>query len=224
MTSSDYRTLARDTLHGHWGEAVLVAFVAAIFGGVLVSCVPSFNLKLEGMDLPPVVLWVLMFYASGTSMLNFVRFILGGTVRLGYATYLLKQYDRRAHNSVGELFGQFNRFGDGFCLAFLSGLYIFLWSLLFIIPGMISYFRYAMAPFIMAENPGMTASQAIDASIELMEGHKAELFFLELSFIGWGILNIFTLGIGSFWLNPYMNAAYAAFYRRISRPSVVDAI
>lgn len=224
MTSSDYRTLARDTLRGRWGEAVLVAFVAAIFGALLVSSNPSLNLELENMDLPPAVLRFLLIYASGASALSFVHFILGGTVRLGYATYLLKQYDRREHNSVSELFGQFNRFGDGFCLAFLSGLYIFLWSLLFIIPGIIAHFRYAMAPFIMAENPGMTASEAIDASKNLMDGHKAELFFLGLSFIGWEILNIFTLGIGSFWLNPYMNAAYAAFYRRISRPQIVDAI
>ena len=224
MTSSDYRTLARDTLAGRWGEAVLVAFVAAIFGGVLVSSVPSFNLELEGMDLPPVVLWVLMFYASGVSVLSLVRFILGGTVRLGYATYLLKQYDRRENSSVGELFGQFDRFGDGFCLAFLSGLYVFLWTLLFIIPGIIATLKYAMAPFIMAENPNMTASEAITASKELMDGHKTELFFLNLSFLGWMILNVFTLGIGSFWLNPYMNAAYAAFYRRISRPTIVDAL
>ena len=224
MTSRDYRTLARDSLAGRWGEALLVAFVAAIFGGLLTSSVPSFNLELEEMDLPPVVLGVLMFYASGASVLNLVRFILGGTVRLGYATYLLKQYDRRENKAVGELFGQFDRFGDGFCLAFLSGLYVFLWSLLLVIPGIIATLKYSMAPFIMAENPGMTASQAITASKELMDGHKAELFFLDLSFFGWMVLNIFTLGIGSFWLNPYMNAAYAAFYRRISRPAIVDAL
>lgn len=224
MTSRDYRSLARDSLAGKWGEAVLVAFVATIFGALLVSGNVNFNINTENMELPPAVLRFLMIYASGVSTLNLVHFILGGTVRLGYATYLLKQYDRRENSGVSELFGQFNRFGDGFCLSFLTGLYTFLWTLLFIIPGIIAALRYSMAPFIMAENPGMTASQAIDASKDLMEGHKAELFFLNLSFIGWELLNILTLGIGSFWLNPYMNAANAAFYRHISRPAIVDAL
>ncbi len=224
MTSRDYRSLARDTLAGRWGEAVLVAFVASIFGALLTSGAPSFNFEAENLDLPPAVLRFLLIMVSTASTLNLLHFILGGIVRLGYATFLLKQYDRREHNGVGELFGQFNRFGDGFCLAFLTGLYTFLWSLLLVIPGIIAALRYSMAPFIMAENPNMTASQAIDASKELMDGHKAELFFLELSFIGWMLLNILTLGIGSLWLNPYMNAAIAAFYRRISRPAIVDAL
>ena len=81
-----------------------------------------------------------------------------------------------------------------------------------------------MAPFILAENPGMTASEAITASKELMDGHKADLFFLQLSFIGWAILYVFTLGIGSLWLVPYINASYAAFYRSICnrRDNVVE--
>jgi uncharacterized membrane protein len=224
MTSSDYRSLGRDTLAGRWGEAVLVAFVASIFGALLTQATSSLNINVENLDLPPVVLRILMIYASGVSMLSLVQFILGGTVRLGYATYLLKQYDRRENSGVGELFGQFGRFGDGFCLAFLTGLFIFLWSLLLVIPGIIAALKYSMAPFIMAENPNMTARQALNASTELMDGHKTELFFLELSFIGWMILNAFTLGIGSFWLNPYMNATLAAFYRSISRPMIVDAI
>ena len=78
-----------------WGEAVLVAFVASIFGALLTQATSSLNINVENLDLPPVVLRILMIYASGVSMLSLVQFILGGTVRLGYATYLLKQYDRR---------------------------------------------------------------------------------------------------------------------------------
>ena len=225
MTSRDYRSLARDSLAGRWGEAVLVAFVATIFGALMVNCTPNFQIQnAEQWDIPPALLRILLIYTSGASALSLVQFILAGVVQLGYCNFLLKQYDRRENSGVKELFTQFDRFGDGFCLAFLRGLYTALWTLLFIIPGIIASLRYAMAPFIMVENPGMTASQAINASKELMEGHKAELFFLELSFLGWMILNIFTLGIGSFWLNPYMNAAYTAFYRRISRPQIVDAL
>ena len=102
MTSSDYRSLGRDTLAGRWGEAVLVAFVASIFGALLTQATSSLNINVENLDLPPVVLRILMIYASGVSMLSLVQFILGGTVRLGYATYLLKQYDRRENSGVAN--------------------------------------------------------------------------------------------------------------------------
>ena len=72
-----------------------------------------------------------------------------------------------------------------------------------------------MTPFILAEHPNLTASQAIKLSEQLMEGHKADLFLLELSFIGWNILAMFTLNLGNIALNPYKNAAYAAFYRQL---------
>ena len=75
-----------------------------------------------------------------------------------------------------------------------------------------------MTPFIMAENPDMTASQAIKASMELMDGHKGDLFLLDLSFIGWSLLCLLTLNLGHIALNPYCNAAYAAFYRSLKTP------
>jgi len=70
----------------------------------------------------------------------------------------------------------------------------------------------------MAENPDMTAKEAIEASKQLMDGHKGELFMLGLTFFGWIILCVLTLGIGTFFLNPYMNAAYAAFYKNLTAP------
>ena len=81
------------------------------------------------------------------------------------------------------------------------------------IPGIIKSLGYAMTPFLMAENPYLTASEAIKLSQEKMRGHKGELFWLGLTFIGWSILATLTGGIGYFFLNPYINAAYAAFYR-----------
>ena len=73
-----------------------------------------------------------------------------------------------------------------------------------------------MTPFIMAENPDMTANEAITASCELMDGHKGELFILELTFIGWNLLAALTLNLGHLALNPYKNAAYAVFYRELT--------
>ena len=72
-----------------------------------------------------------------------------------------------------------------------------------------------MTPFILAEHPNLTASQAISLSEDIMDGHKAELFFLDLSFIGWSFLSALTLNLGNIALNPYKNAARAAFYRQL---------
>lgn len=75
-----------------------------------------------------------------------------------------------------------------------------------------------MTSYILAENPEMSAGEAIDRSEELMKGNKWRLFCLQFSFIGWSILCAFTLGIGTLWLTPYMEAASAAFYRDITAP------
>ena len=148
-------------------------------------------------------------------ILVLVNFLIGGTIQLGYSVYLLKQYHRQ-ETSIGDLFSQFFRFGTGFAQKFLVGLYTLLWTLLFIIPGLIKSLSYAMTPFILADNPNLTAGQAITRSRELMDGHKWELFVLDLTFIGWDILGALTCGIGSLWVTPYKNAAYAAFYRQIA--------
>ena len=224
MESSDLRYQARQTLAGKWGIAVLAGFLAALLGGLVVGSGAGPNLNLEEEELrhiPKVLLPYIMMLASIGGILGIVRFIVGGPVKLGYCRFLLKMHDGE-DAQVGDLFSRFDRFGDGFCLELLTSLYIILWSLLFIIPGFIKAYAYAMAPFILEENPNMTPSEAIKASRELMDGHKFELFCLYWSFFGWALLSVLTLGIGSLWLNPYMNAATAAFYRSIAgRPEII---
>lgn len=85
-----------------------------------------------------------------------------------------------------------------------------------IIVGTVIEYGYTMAPYILYENPDMSANQAIKASKELMKGNKWRLFCLCISFIGWSLLSLCTCGIGSLWLRPYQEAAYAAFYREIT--------
>lgn len=91
------------------------------------------------------------------------------------------------------------------------------WSLLFVIPGIVAAYRYSMATYIMAENPGMQATEAIERSKALMDGRKGDLFCLDLSFIGWALLATLTAGIGYLWLTPYMTVSRAAFYRSLPR-------
>lgn len=94
----------------------------------------------------------------------------------------------------------------------LKIVYLVLWTMLLIIPGFIKAYSYAMTEFIMEDNPEIKNNEAIEASMSMMQGHKMDLFLLDLSFIGWIILSILTFGIGFIWLSPYMNAARAAFY------------
>lgn len=219
MTYSDYRRVARENLQGNYWQSVLVAFVAAILGALLTgSSTLSFQIDAEYLEkMPRILVRYVAIMGSISGLLSLVRFIVGGTVQLGYTQYLLKQHNH-AHFDTHDLFSQFGRFKDGFLQSFLRVLYTFLWTLLFVIPGIVKAYAYSMTPFIMAENPEMTAKEAITASKELMDGHKGELFVLDLTFLGWDLLAGLTLNIGCIFLNPYKNAAYAAFYKNLTAP------
>ena len=225
MCASELRAKARESLKGSYWPAVLAALIAGFFGALLAGSFGiSINVDQEALEFffpktAAVLLMIITALGVVTSAFGLVRLILGGVIQLGYAQYLLKQHDREV-TDIRDLFSQFDRFGQGFLQKFLCGLFVALWSLLLVIPGIIKGYAYAMTPFIMAENPQMTARDAIKRSQELMDGHKWELFCLEFSFIGWNLLAVLTLGIGTFFLNPYMNAAYAAFYREKISPKV----
>ena len=216
MDSKTLKQRALTNLQGCWGVSVAVALVALLLGGLNNGAPFSVNIDAEVLEqLPPMVVSLITAYASVMGMLGFVQFIIGGTVNLGFTRFLLDQHDGNELN-FRTLFSQFDRFGVGFLQRFLRNLYIFLWSLLLFVPGIVKTYSYAMTPYILADHPEMTANEAITASRQLMDGHKGELFWLRLSFLGWVLLNIFTLGIGSLFLNPYMNAAEAAFYRELT--------
>lgn len=222
MSGSDYRLKARQVLSGAWGPSILAALIAALLGASLTGGSISFNIRSDDLQKlfshSRAFLSFLLFFGSFAGFLGLAQFILGGTIKLGYCRFLLKQHDG-GNPEIADLFSQFDRFGNGFCLALLQTIFIVLWSLLFVIPGIVAAYSYSMAQFIMLENPEMRPMEALRASKQMMYGHKMDLFLLNLSFIGWSILCVFTLGIGLLWLNPYMNAAYAAFYRDISGSS-----
>lgn len=116
---------------------------------------------------------------------------------------------------VGELFAHFNKFWGAFKVTFFTGLFTALWSLLFVIPGIIKAYSYSMAMYILAENPEIGALEAINRSKAMMDGHKMELFVLQLSFIGWHLLGAVTFGIAYVWVLPYIEATTANFYNSI---------
>ena len=226
MEAKTLRSRARANLAGNWGVSIAVAVVAVLLGGLItgVSFFPEMKYDFPLDRFPALAQYVegwnrgleigsLKFnFRSG--IFGFAAFLIGGVIQIGYADFLLKQHDGQNTN-FSDLFSKFDFFGTGFVQRFLRSLYVFLWSLLFIIPGIMKEYSYAMTPFILAENPGMSASQAIRLSEDLMDGYKSDLFILDLSFIGWDLLAVLTLNLGHIALNPYKNAAYAAFYRKI---------
>lgn len=116
---------------------------------------------------------------------------------------------------AGDAFTGFNDFWSAFKVTLLVGIFTFLWSLLLYIPGIIKGLSYSQAMTIVAENPGMSAREAINRSKAMMHGHKMDLFVLGLSFIGWAILGAITLGIAYIWIVPYMSATMINFYNDI---------
>ncbi|MBQ5749054.1 MAG: DUF975 family protein, partial [Oscillospiraceae bacterium] len=113
---------------------------------------------------------------------------------------------------VKDAFSGFDDFWSAFKVSFLTGLYTFLWSLLFVIPGIVKYYSYSMAMMILAENKGKSARECINESKQLTNGHKGELFVLDLSFIGWILLGSVTFGIAFIWVTPYMIATTTNAY------------
>lgn len=155
---------------------------------------------------------------------GFMAIILLGTVvnifvirpiEVGCKEFFLKNTESKAE--LGEL-------KKGFTPAwlrnvgalFLSGLFIALWSMLFVIPGIIKLYSYRMVPYILAEDPEIGANEAITRSREMMNGHKWNAFVLDLSFIGWALLSGLTFGILSiFYVNPYIYQTDAELYKAI---------
>ncbi len=118
-------------------------------------------------------------------------------------------------NEVSYAFGSRNYFNVVLTM-FVRDIFNSLWFLLFVIPGFIKVYSYRLVPYILFENPGIDPMTAITRSREMMNGHKMEAFLLDLSFIGWFILGVLSLGLGLFfWVSPYMSAAQAEFYRSV---------
>ena len=234
--AEDFRSIARESLKGKWGLTVITGLVASLLGG-LGSEGLDVTLKLDSSNgnvgfgvagqtllsnngelnnqLSTFLIGSAVYIAIAAIVLAALYFILGSIVGVGYARFNLDLVDKR-ETAIETLFNYFNNWKTTSIGRLLRSLYILLWSLLFLVPGIIASYSYAMTDYILAEHPDMTASEAIERSKEMMSGNRFRLFCLEFSFIGWSILCGFTMGIGYLWLRPYKQAAIAAFYREVS--------
>lgn len=196
--SSAMRSEARSYLSGNWKNAVLTTIVF-----VLITSAPSFILK--------------EFLSRDTTSIFSIVYSLfvGAPITLGYTMFILK-LTRKQNAEMSDLFEGFNNYGTIVFLAFKIGLFVVLWSLLLVIPGIIAALRYSQAYYVFIDNPKMGASEALDKSKELMRGNAGKLFLFILSFIGWFLLLAITCGIAGLWVLPYFYAAMAVFYRKLT--------
>ena len=123
---------------------------------------------------------------------------------------------RGAKSNLKDLFLPFKEnFGESFLAGLLVNLFTFLWSLLFVIPGIVKSYSYHMTYYLMLQDPALSANEAIDLSRQMMHGNKGKLFLMDLSMIGWKLLVIITFGIAAIYVGPYISQAHTEFYNEV---------
>ena len=212
--AADFRRIAREALRGRWGIAVIAGLLASLLGAIG-SGGPELNIELNdghfsaglsvaGQDIISTdgMHWGL--FAGMTAYIlifaivtGIVLFVLGSVIEVGYSKFNLDLVDRRSEAKIETMFGYFS-----------------FWKTTAVA-------RLLQSVYILAENPNMTADEAIARSKQMMDGNRWRLFCLQISFIGWSLLSsLLTFGIGDLWLTPYRQAASATFYREISGTEV----
>ena len=195
--NSDITAAARTSLSGNWGKAITALF---IYGFIQI-----------GLGLSDSVLCGL--FLSPESSLKLAQWVFSGALLVGQASFFISLTN--GIPEIPRLFDGFNRFGRSFATSFMCGLFVFLWSLLFLIPGIIKSYSYAMTFFILADDPDAGVLEAITRSRKLMDGNKFKFWLLSWRFFGWAILCMFTMGIGFIWLAPYAQTSMTEFYKDI---------
>lgn len=191
---------ARESLRGRW----LVAVGATLLFELIMGGSQAFFPRVE--DLRLAVLFALInllvvLTIAGPLFLGWYRFFLGIV--------------RRETPELGRLFDGFKTFGRTFAAYALMGLYVSLWSLLLVVPGIVAALAYSQTFFILSDHPNLTAAEAIDRSKHMMNGFKWKKLCLGFRFVGWILLSAVTCFIGLLWIYPYMMASYAHFYEDI---------
>lgn len=187
--AKELRASAWEKKKGRWGMLALVCFLYSL---IMAACA------------------ALSYVVVGAIAV----LLLSGPLMLGF-TMVCLAVSRRQGTGLSKLFEGFSRFGDSLVLFLLIDIFIFLWSLLLVIPGIIKMYSYSMSWFVLHDRPDLTGNEARKRSMYLMKGHKWRLFCLDFSFIGWYLLSALTLGILSFWVTPYHMTARAEFYQEL---------
>ena len=202
-TSSAYRAQSKASLSNRWGAAVIATLVFFVISGVVSAIFSAPSNALSGSASDGI-----------GSILTILAWCITLPLSWGYTVAILNYFRNSELTDIpfGSLFDGFKQYKRVLGTTFLYTIYTCLWTFLLIVPGIIKAISYSMTPYILNDRPELCYNDAIEESMRLMEGHKMAYFKLQLSYIGWIVVCILTLGIGIFWLQPWMSAASCAFY------------
>jgi len=180
--------------------------------------------KMSAYSTYTVLAYFLMMVILGAATSTvFGGFLIEGPLMLGFTIFIIG-VARREKPSIETLFKGFENFVNAMLVGIIQMVLIFLWSLLFLIPGIIKAYAYQMSYFILNEEPTIDPMAALKKSEQMMEGHKWQLFCLHLSYIGWILLGILTAGILLFWVVPKINLATYEFYLDLKQNRNVETV
>ncbi len=239
-TRAELKNRAKSCLKNYYWWAVLACFLAGFLGGgngntvqfnfggvsgaqmnTIFHEIHSGEFSIESLiavlaTLAVALVIVAIAFVFGILWSTF----LGNPVRVGSCAYFMKSREKMQSAGIGTLFWAFEngRYNNIMKVMFMRWLHIFLWSCLFIIPGIIKSYEYFLVPYILHDTPDIHYKDALAVSKEMMRGNKWRLFVLELSFIGWSLLGSLCCGVGVLFLTPYIEATMAEFYVELRKP------
>lgn len=208
-SNQDFKKESLEMLSGKWIPAVFVCLIVWF----LASSADTFTTtSVEEIYKNGQIIRQTVERQSG--VLGIINFIFAGPAYFGAAAFFLN-LKRQNEAEVKDVISGFGNFGKYFLADLVMTIFIVLWALLLIIPGIIAYYKYSMTWFILKDNPELSFMEAINKSKEMMQGNKMRLFNLQLSFIGWFIVALFTLGVGMIPLSAYYYGAKTGFYEEL---------
>ena len=216
VTRKELKDNAKQSLLGNWGWAIIVFLITAIIFGIFTGAghwLDETYINYDGTNI------FYQFASPIGSILLWIGSFIGLSRNIAFLELRDDQKEEKPYMAAFSVFTE-NRFGPELINFVLVSIFTFLWTWLLIIPGIIKAYSYSMAPYIVkdmvASDKQVGATDGINASKELMKGHKMNLFIFDLSFLGWNILAAITCGIGYLWVTPYYQTAKANFYRHIA--------
>ena len=214
MDNSELRRIAREKLggsifHKNW----LMLLCAILITGALTTALTTLDELVFGFKYTYDVDWQTSYTVNFS--LGVLTFLFGGLVSYGACSIFLNFVRGKTTIDLLDVFDGFKDFKRVFPTTLLVSVFTLLWTLLFIVPGIVKTYSYAMTPYVRKDNPDFTPKQCIDESRRLMNGRKLDLFLLDLSFIGWALIGVLCCCIGASWVSVYSATARAEFYQSL---------
>ena len=218
-TRADLKMRGKVAFQRNYWSAVIVGLVMSVVS-TIVSVSNSRNLRgynsRHGYYISEYsLLWAILGAFSAVLGLGIIllNIFVGNVLMVGGSRFFILNQTETANPAVLGCGFRSGHYGNIVLVMFLRDLFTFLWTLLLVVPGIIKYYEYLMVPYIIAENPAMSREEAFLISKKMMMGQKWEAFVLDLSFLGWRILEIATFGIlGIFYVEPYIAATFSELY------------